>query len=418
MASKDRLWKARAGVGVLVSVLLFVSACGSSTPSSSGSSSSGNDLGTAKKATGDSVKIGFVYTGRTAASDASLDLTAGQAGASYANDYLGGLGGHPIEIVKCETTGTPAGATQCGNQMVQEKVAAVLINSDSNAALIYAAVKPANIPFFIYANGDAAVINSANAFVLTDSIATQLAAPAALARDNKAKKAVVMTIDVPAAVGPVRALADGFYKKAGVALTIVAIPAGTADPSPQVQTALNGSPDQIAIIGTASFCTSALKAIRSLGYSKTIVIIQQCIDTTAVAGIPNGYKDMKVFAASSTDTTDPEVKTYIAAMKKYAPGTDPFGGSYRGGYAVVVALARALSGATGPVTSSSIATSLQSAAAKPMPLATGQTFQCSGKLNTVGTAFCAAGALAATLAQDGSPVGAYKAVDVSDLYTK
>jgi len=49
---------------------------------------------------------------------------AAEATAKYANDYLGGVGGHPIQIVRCADKADGASATACANQFVQDVRAA------------------------------------------------------------------------------------------------------------------------------------------------------------------------------------------------------------------------------------------------------------------------------------------------------
>src|SRR3546814_12356513 len=45
----------------------------------------------------------------------------------YANEYLGGIGGRPIELVVCGNGATPAGAQDCANQLVEQDVVAVTL---------------------------------------------------------------------------------------------------------------------------------------------------------------------------------------------------------------------------------------------------------------------------------------------------
>ena len=48
-------------------------------------------------------------------------------GVAYANAYKGGLAGHTINLVICENQDTPAGGQACANQLVQDKVVAVVL---------------------------------------------------------------------------------------------------------------------------------------------------------------------------------------------------------------------------------------------------------------------------------------------------
>jgi branched-chain amino acid transport system substrate-binding protein len=61
------------------------------------------------------VAVGFISTGQTAAIDTTDEIKAAQAVVKYANQYLGGIGGRPIELTTCEEKGVPATAQDCAN---------------------------------------------------------------------------------------------------------------------------------------------------------------------------------------------------------------------------------------------------------------------------------------------------------------
>src|SRR5260221_8979896 len=124
-------------------VLLATAACSSDKPTSSGngsgssSSDAGSVLGSPNKATGTPIKIGFVYDGPGAAGDATDNFTGGKVAAQYANDFLGGINGHPIDLQGCDTTNTPAGGTQCAITLTNDKVAAVVTGSSTYDAPVF-----------------------------------------------------------------------------------------------------------------------------------------------------------------------------------------------------------------------------------------------------------------------------------------
>src|SRR6185369_11697403 len=134
----------------LAAVALAAAGCGSSGGSGGGANgSAGADaaiLGTPKAASGTPVKIGFVSTGRTPAVDTSDEIKGAQATVAYANAYLGGLRGHPIELVPCEEKGVPAAAQACGNKFLQDHVAAVAAGSPGQTDPWIQIVSPAGIP--------------------------------------------------------------------------------------------------------------------------------------------------------------------------------------------------------------------------------------------------------------------------------
>ena len=230
--------------------------------------------------------------------------------------------------------------------------------------------------------------------------------------ESGAKRAAVLVTDVPAASGPVKTLGTVFYKNAGATLDVVTIPLGTADMTPQVQSELSKNPDQFALVGDSAFCNSAVKAIRTLGFSKPIIGIPQCLPFTQT--IPGGLTGVKILTAASTDPSDSEVKLYDAVMATYAPGTNAAGDVTSGGYAAVLGFARAMTGLSGDLTAANINSALASMSPQPLPLASGVTFQCNGKALSFFPGICSTGALQTDLSQDGKPT-TYKPFDAADV---
>jgi branched-chain amino acid transport system substrate-binding protein len=359
------------------------------------------------------VKIGFISDGKSVSVDNSAETPAAQATAKYVNEHLGGIAGHPIEIDACDSKDTPAGSTDCGNQMITDKVPAVLVAVSGQSATAYKAVHAGNIPYVEHEAADSSIVTGKNAYVLTNSL-SNFVAPPKIAQDAGAKRAAVIAIDVPGVTEPLKSLGSIFYKNAGVTLDIVPVPAGTPDMTPQMQSELSKNPDQIQVIGNAAFCTSAAKAMKTLGYSKTIIVISQCIEPSGVQAIPGGYAGMKEATITSSDPNDPDVKLFKAVMSTYSPGTQ-IAETTPGAFSTVLGFARAMSGLTGDITPASVESTFRSMSPQQLPLGGGATFQCDGKQISFTPAVCATGVLVTTLNSAGSTTGGFKTLDVSSL---
>lgn len=412
-------------------VALVAGACGSSKSSTSSTTApaasattsgaattapAADPLGTPTPATGSALKVGYITDGQNGSIDNLTEIPAAQAAVQYVNAYKGGVAGHVLSLDVCDNKGTPAGATNCANQMIADKVPVVLNNVSANNGTLYGALSAAGVPFVSYATAVSSQITGKLSYVLTNGLAASFAGPAKIAQNVGAKHAAVFVIDVPAASGPAKQLDPIIFKNAGIAVDVVAVPPGTADMTPQVQAEISKGVDFVEDLGDVSFCTSELKAQKTLGFTGTTSLIAQCIATGSSAGVPGGYTGMKVATTASTDPTDPDVKLYLAAMSKYGGGTDPFAnGVTQGGFATVLAFARAMTGLSGDPTSANIETALTSMAPQPLPFLGGGTFQCNGQQISIAPAICSTGALAETLDQSGKPVGSFTPLDTSAL---
>jgi branched-chain amino acid transport system substrate-binding protein len=393
-----------AALAVVACGVLILAGCSSGSKASSGGSSSGAGanqslLGPSKPATGTPIKLGMISDGKSAALDDTSEIPAGQAAAKYINQHLGGVGGHPVTLDVCQDGETPSGTTNCVNQMIADKVVAVVYGVSGEGGSIGSGLKAANVPLVAYATIDqGTLLQKSGAYAVTNGLGT-LAGPVALLQQSGGKRGAVVVEDFPAASGPVKQFDPIFYKNVGAALDIAAIPPGTADMTPQLQAELSKQPDQVAILGNDTFCTSAIKALKTLGYTKQIVVIPQCISPSSISSIPGGFAGVTLLSPFSIDSKDPEVALYDAVMATYAPTTPPNGSVTSGGYAAVLAFDRAMSGvaAGADITPSLVESTIASMSRQTMPLANSLTFQCNGQQISLTPAICTTGFLTALL---------------------
>jgi branched-chain amino acid transport system substrate-binding protein len=292
--------------------------------------------------------------------------------------------------------------------MIAAKMPAVLSGAPSQPAAIVKLLEPAKIPYFVYAGIDQSVLLSADGYVLTNPLGS-LAASIKVAKDSGAKKVAMLLIDVPAAVGPVQAIATPLFKNAGLSVSYTPVAPGTPDMTPQIQAALSKGAQQFTIIGDPAFCISALSGLKTLGYTGKTVINSQCLSDNVAKNVSGGIDGVNVATNESLDPTDPQVALYEAVASKYAPSTPPHASGNSGGFASVVGFARAMTGLTGEVTAATVQTALTTMSPQPLPLLKGQTFKCDHKTPLV-PAVCSNGAVILTV----NAAGKFKRAEIFD----
>lgn len=403
----------------LAAVALLAAACGDGDDSGGpggGTTEAAVDgaiLGTPKAATGTPVKIGWMSTGQSQAVDTTDEIKAAQAVVAYANEYLGGLLGHPIELVVCEVRDAPATAQACGNEFVQKGVAAVVGGSPGQTDPVIQVVQPAGIPVGLNVAATSVVLNTPGVFVWGNPLEA-LGTPAAYARENNLTKAAVLVIDVPGASGPAKALSPAFFGNIDATVEVIAIPPGTADMTPQIQAA--GRPEMYHVIGEPTFCTSAIRAIRTVDPDASITALDRCIGTDKGASIPGGYEGVTIVAQANVDPDDEEFKLFRAVLDKY--GDDlPVDAASVSGYQGMLSFVRALNAAGGTdVTSAGIIEALQNMPATPYPLGGGATFQCNGTaMPDISKNSCSTVGFVADAAADGT-LSNFRTIDATEIY--
>ncbi|WP_261574365.1 ABC transporter substrate-binding protein [Frankia gtarii] len=406
--------------GVLLATSLVAAACGGG--SSGGGSSGGGTvkadsalLGPAKAATGTPVKIGWIGTGRTQAVDASAEEKSAQAAADYANAHLGGLRGHQIQIVSCEDKSVPADAQACGNTFVREKVSAVAGGSPGQADPWIKIVSPAGIPTVLNLVATQTALSTKNVFLLGNPLGP-FGTAAAYAREAKLSSAVVLVIDVPAASGPAKALSPIFFANAGSKAKVIAIPPGTADMTPQIQSAQKDKPALYHVTGDPTFCASAIKAIKALGIKATITALDRCVGTDKGASIPGGFEGVKIMGQANQDPTTAEYKLYSAVVDAYGKGLKTNDAYTISGYQGMLGLIRSVNAVAGTdVTPAGVAKAIQTAPATPYPIGGGATFQCNGKASPVSPNICSTTGFVADASKTGT-LSNFRTIDATGIY--
>lgn len=388
--------------GVLVAGL---AACGSDDDGGGGGGESStvadeSALGAPNKATGTPVTFGFISEGAGQTINTVDEIKGAQAAVAYANDYLGGIGGHPIEMKVCETLGVPATATDCANQMVAAKAAAVLGGSIGVLDSVISVTAPAGIPLIMQTAPTQAGLTTPGVFSLFNSLSL-FGGPAEWAKEEGLKRVDQVVIAVPAAQGAAK-IGETLFKNAGLDVTTTAVPPGTADMTPQIATAAEENPDLYHIAGSIDFCTSALKAIKTVSPQAKVVIIERCIGAGGSTSIPGGYDGVKVSASADLNPELESVKLFTAVLAKFGDGAEVSSMS-NAGYSPTLGVINALNAASiSDVTAAGVMAAIKSAPPTELPNSDGIQFQCNGKQISFSPNTCSADGILATADKEGN----------------
>jgi branched-chain amino acid transport system substrate-binding protein len=406
----------RSGAGLAVAAMIaatVLSACGSSTKSSGGtpapsgaaSSSAGADsslLGADNPATGEAVKVGFAYDGRSANIDNTNELLSAQAVVKYANAKLGGIGGRPIQLVPCSTNADPA--TDCGSKLVKAGVIAVVGGELGVAEPVVSVINKANIPYIDSDNSTPSLFTSQIDFVLTNPL-VGFGGLIDLTKAANTKQVAFIVIDISTAVSGIKQIVPLLFGKTGITTDITAVPIGTADMTPQLQAASAKKPGVISITGNAPFCAAALKAVRTLNITATIAMNDACIDKAVVGSIPGGFKGVTVYTPRSKDPADPETKLFDAVQATYGDHRTIANIDYVGYQAMLGFIRGANSGKIADFTPAGVIAAMRAMSATPLPLGQGGTFKCDGTAIAIIKPVCGTSGVFSTATADGELTG-------------
>ncbi len=352
--------------------LVLVAGCSSDGDASGTTDStvSADVLGTPNPATGEPVKVGFVADGRTPSIDNTMHVPAGQATVDYINDYMGGLGGRPIDLVTCESQGDPGKATECANELVQESVVMTIMPENQQSLAVHTVMAANDIPLFVYGVTDKAITEDTQSSFMIASLTAGLSAlPIDVAKENDIDNVSVLVVDVPAATGFYDPGTFGAmqFEDAGITLNEIKVPLGAPDISQQINDIVSGGDTVVHIVGDPGLCIGAINGLKTNGFDGPVTILNGC-GTDAVKEAVGANMEGVIMASPTPlgDASNPGIELWNAILAKYNPG---FGDSTEGltTFITTISARQALEGISGDdITSDTIRTTVKAAPEQPL----------------------------------------------------
>jgi branched-chain amino acid transport system substrate-binding protein len=312
---RRRGWVAGAALAAVVALTVGVA----------GVASAGS--GETPKASGAPINFGFVNLENSPVGSFP-SLTAGvQAGVEYVNNELGGIHGRPIQPRTCTVSGSAASSIGCATQLLSQNPLAVFNGIDFFWFASLSAYSQAGMPVLGGIPTSQPQYQATNsAFFYGGGIAgyTGLAKYAGQVLHAKTV-ALLYDSTVPGNslyltnyVGPV-------LKKYGVHdVYVTPAPAASSDMTTPLAAANQRNPDAMIAFSVPTQCLSAIRAHQSLAIHAKLMLAADCSDPKTLAtvgsaanGVIFGYQQLA--SNSPSVSANPEVQTYLKAMKKYAP---------------------------------------------------------------------------------------------------
>jgi branched-chain amino acid transport system substrate-binding protein len=369
--------------GVSVAIAVTVTAI-STAVVGLGTSAAGatSGTGTPHPATLPAIAIGLIAdTGSGGGGTGALVEQGAKAAVAYENKYQDGLEGHKINLYICENQATPSGGQACANDMVQHGVVAVTVPFTGQGQTEVPTITGAGIPYITLSGASTAELTTPGSFAISGGFPADLGAEALSAKQHGYKKVAFLVENVPAAIQGAQALGGLVFKAAGVGFTVIPVNGGTADMSPQLQSAVSGGADAVGMVGDVTFCSSFLQAYNTLDLKLPRYVLSTCQDPS----ILDSASLDKALAGSYTTTTTAASKgdlaTYSAIIKKYLPKVSPnpsVSSNQASGVTPILTLAAIMKGSTQPVTAAGVRTQTEAAKNVVLPLSGGLTFTCNG----------------------------------------
>jgi branched-chain amino acid transport system substrate-binding protein len=323
-AKRSRLGRLAVVVGILAVV------CAVTVPGASGRTSAGGPVtnyltyigGKAGKA---NPKLSPVYIGTINTQGGQVlvgpNWTKGvQLAVQYINTYLGGVQGHPIKLVTCNTTSAEEEGTKCGQQFANDK---------RISTVLFGAVAVGNQSFYAALGGKKPIVSGVallpvdatqkNEFALFGTNDSVLGPWGTFAKTVlHAKTAAVIYPQVPG-IDVGAKVEKTSLEDAGITTKLVGFDPNSTDLTGPLTAAGAQTADIVVPQSDAADCVNVAKTLQQLGVSGSKIVSNPlCLSGQVAAGL-GGDLAKWVYGIASTlsgDKTDPAAKPYVAAMTK------------------------------------------------------------------------------------------------------
>ena len=272
-----------------------------------------------RKATGPPVLVGLINMEDTPVGSFPELRQGAEAALRYVNQELGGVGGRPLKIDVCTTTGTPESSRACANRLLRAKPVAVLGGVDVGAGASLTLLERAKVPYVGASPTLFAELTSPSSFMLAGGTAAELLAQAAYVTDElRPARVGIVHLDLPGLLSQAAEVARTVLQKKGVgSVRIAAEKSDAPDFTPAVTTVTQGDPDVVFAVFPAQGCSRVMESKEALGVKARFFYPGACADRS-VAETAGPAAEGAYFATSFVpydDPADEQVALYRAQLE-------------------------------------------------------------------------------------------------------
>jgi branched-chain amino acid transport system substrate-binding protein len=300
-----------------------------------------------KPASGTPIQVGFV----TMESGNYVYKTMGDSAANAVRfiNSIGGVKGHPLELIRCGTNGSPESSQNCATQMVNSKVVAVGQGIDFGINTVLKAL--AGVGGSGFGGNPLFDVDreAPNGNYYLSSWADQITEAEYAVKTLGVKKVAILSDSDPVALGFAKMRAQAPLTALGVRSDIFSAPSTTTDYT-SLATKARGYDAVLSNAGGLA-CSGIPLALQSTGFTGPVLLPDGCNDKASLDAMGSAgdgaYFGVEAFSPFSDFKTEPayakpEVDMYVSVSKSGAPNL-AVGGHEQLGFAQMINFAEALS---------------------------------------------------------------------------
>ena len=254
-----------------------------------------------------SIKVGFLDASGGPVPQPGTG-TGAEAALAYINGELGGIGGHPLEVVTCETDTTPEKAQSCANTFVEQEVVAVMDGYNLASSATLPTLTAAKIPLVGVIPFDSVTGSKAENRVYFAAPQASFLVGALQAFKTAGKSSITLAlVDTPSSHQTIDTLLPALAKALGIDARGIYFSATNPNFTAVASSIAQGDPDVGGLVASPSeaVCTMLVKSLRQLRYEGEI-FTAACTDY--IKGAPAQAAGGALYSSN-----------WLPAAKQYAP---------------------------------------------------------------------------------------------------
>ncbi|GAA4550220.1 ABC transporter substrate-binding protein [Pseudonocardia xishanensis] len=288
--------------------ITLAAACGSSsTTAGSGSS-------------GDVIKL-MVIADLTAPGFSFPQIVTGAQAAVNEVNAAGGIDGHQVQLLSCDSQNDPNSAAACARRAVSEKVSAVvgMQSLQSNGAITV--LEKANIASVGGNDIGSLDRTSPISFPLTSTPSVLFSIVPTMPDHDKCARPGVFSVDVPVATEAADTITKYYARKVPNAapVRVVSVPVAATDVSAQVSALLEGGTDCVFLLDPPTLNLAAVKAIYNSGQKVKISGATPALPPESMKQLGPAAQGVYSTTGFKLPGTNPAADQYSAAMTAVDP---------------------------------------------------------------------------------------------------
>ena len=201
---------------------------------------------------------------------------AAEAAAAFVNAELGGVDGHPIEIVPCFTSLSPEQSQTCAQEMVQEGVVALVGGIDIMSQGSVPVLEQNALPMLGGIPAGLPEMQSSFHFYFSGGTPGAMAGMLAHAEKNGAQTALIAHADLPSFTAMAADFAKPVGESLGIDIDIVKFPLVGADMLPVLTAAADADVDALIMNAADTACVPIMELAVQLELRAQIYLVGAC----------------------------------------------------------------------------------------------------------------------------------------------